>query len=570
MMRGKTAMAMAVRSPSGDVLLETKRLKGARKWYNKVPVLRGLIAFFVSLITGVDTLLKSASVCAPEEETPGKGWMMLSVFLGLALGIGLFILLPSFLSTLLFDTLLNIENVLLSSLLEGVLRILIFILYLFLVSRIKDIRRTFMYHGAEHRTINCYEKGLDMTVENVQKCSTRHNRCGTTFLFFVMIVSILIFSLANWLFASLGINADNYGKVAIIFIKFGIRLALLPFVAGLSYELLKFLAFLPDNKFTLVLRAPGLALQRLTTYPPTDDMAEVALKSFLAVAEMDENAEIKEVSFGEMSLQEIRTVINEALKGTNADSSECDWILCDTLKKRRSELSQVEKINLEQYRRISDILVRRQKQEPLWYILGYTDFYRNRIMVNNSVLIPRPETERLCEEAIKRIGDKDGAEVLDLCTGSGCIALAIAKNTKAHVSASDISEKALEVAKQNLKGLAETVKSDLFENLSGRKFDFIISNPPYIEKAVIETLDSEVKNYEPIEALDGGEDGLDFYRKIIESAPAYLNGGGTVLFEIGYNQAQSVVGLLEKDFEDFEVIKDYGGLDRVVVAKLKG
>lgn len=568
MMRGKTAMAMAVRSPGGDILLETKRLKSGGKWYSKVPVLRGLIAFFVSLFTGVDTLLKSASVSAPEDEVPGKGWMTFSVILGLALGIGLFILLPSFLATLLFDTWLKINSVLLSSLLEGVLRILIFVLYLFLVSRIKDIRRTFMYHGAEHRTINCYEKGLDLTVENVQKCSTRHNRCGTTFLFFVMIVSILIFSLANWLFSIAGISAENYGKVANIFIKFGIRLALLPFVAGLSYELLKFLAFLPDNAFTNILRAPGLALQRLTTYPPTDDMAEVALKSFLAVAEMDNDPNIAEVSFGEIPIAEIRAIIAKELEGTNADCSESDWILCDALKKRRNELREVTKTDINQYRRIREILERRKNCEPLWYVLGYTDFYRNRIIVNNSALIPRPETELLCETAIKLIGDAPAA-VLDLCTGSGCIALAVAKNTKAAVTASDISAKALSVAAQNLKGAAEIVESDLFENLAGRKFDFVISNPPYIAKAVIETLDTEVKNYEPLEALDGGEDGLDFYRRIIADAPEHLNDGGRLLLEIGYDQAAPVTELLGEKFYNIEVIKDYGGNDRVVCAAVK-
>ena len=568
MMRGKTAMAMAVREPNGEILLETKRLKSTRKWYMKTPVLRGLVSFFISLFTGVDTLLKSAAVSSPEDETPSKGWMTFSVILGLVLGIGLFILLPSFLSTLLFDTWLKSENVLLSSLLEGILRILIFVLYLFLVSRIKDIRRTFMYHGAEHRTINCYEKGYEMTVENVQKCSTRHNRCGTTFLFFVMIISILVFSLANRLFSLAGINAENYGKVANVFIKMGIRLALLPLVAGLSYELLKFLAFLPDNKFTNVLRAPGLALQRLTTYPPTDDMAEVALKSFLAVAEMDENPEIGEISFGEIPVKDIRAVIEKELSGTNADASEVDWILCDALKKRRSELRDVQKIDLSQYRRIREILSRRKNCEPLWYVLGYTDFYRNRIIVNNSVLIPRQDTEILCETAIKRIAGGEPS-VLDLCTGSGCIALAIAKNTRAKVTASDVSKKALSVAAQNLKGCAETVESDLFENLAGRKFDFIVSNPPYIAKAVIDTLDTEVKNYEPLEALDGGDDGLDFYRRIISAAPEYLNASGTLMLEIGFDQAESVVSLLNENFENIEIIKDYGGNDRVVAATLK-
>ncbi|MDE7395726.1 MAG: DUF1385 domain-containing protein, partial [Clostridiales bacterium] len=197
MMRGKHSMAMAVRAPDGSIMLETTRLKGAR-WYNKVPIVRGVVSFVQSLISGVTTLMRSAEVSSPDEETPGKGWMAFAVVLGVVLAVGLFILLPSFLNTLLFEKAIKLEAhfgkktaILLSSLFEGVLRILIFVLYLFIVSRMRDIRRTFMYHGAEHRTINCYEKGYDMTVEIVQKCSTRHNRCGTTFLFFVMIVSIL-------------------------------------------------------------------------------------------------------------------------------------------------------------------------------------------------------------------------------------------------------------------------------------------------------------------------------------------------------------------------------------------
>ena len=182
MMRGSTSMAMAVRSPDGSIMLETSRLKG-RRWYSKVPIVRGVVSFVSSLVTGMGTLMRSAEVSTPDEETPGKGWMAFAVIVGVLLAVGLFILLPGFLGDLLFKELINLKSlvgyktaILLESLFEGILRILIFVLYLLIVSRMKDIRRTFMYHGAEHRTINCFEKGYDMTVENVQKSSTRHNR----------------------------------------------------------------------------------------------------------------------------------------------------------------------------------------------------------------------------------------------------------------------------------------------------------------------------------------------------------------------------------------------------------
>jgi release factor-specific protein-(glutamine-N5) methyltransferase len=564
MMRGKGAMAMAVRSPEGNILLQTKRLKSAKSWYKRIFIIRGLAAFFISLVTGVDTLLKSAAVSAPEEETPSKGWMGFSVVLGLGLGIALFILLPSLLAGLLFDG----DSVLLSSLTEGVIRIGIFVLYLFSVGFMKDIRRTFMYHGAEHRTINCYEKGLDMTVENVQKCSTRHNRCGTTFLFFVMIVSILLFSLANWLFWQIGINPNNYGGVALVFIKFGIRLALLPLVAGLSYELLRFLAALPDNAFTNILRAPGLALQRLSTREPDDSMAAVALKSFLAVAEMDGNENVREVKFGQMSLTEARKIIADDLAGTDADKAEADWILCDALKCRRAALASIAEIDMEQYRRIKAVTAERKKGRPLWYVLGYTDFYGIRMRICEGALIPRPETELLCERAIQIIKEREGAQtVLDLCTGSGCVALAIAKNTDASVTASDVSDGAIAAANENLlplKDRVRVVKSDMFAEFSGKRFDIIVCNPPYVASADVDTLDRSVKDFEPRIALDGGADGLGFYRKIAACAYEHLNNGGVLLLEVGAGQAGAVAELLGGKFKNIAVKKDLNGIERII------
>ena len=573
MMRGATSMAMAVRAPDGGIMLETERLKG-RRWYNKVPVVRGVVSFVASLAGGMKTLMRSAEVSSPEEETPGKGWMAFAVILGVLLAVGLFILLPGFLGDLLFKDLINLKNllgarnaILLESLFEGLLRIIIFVLYLLIVSRMKDIRRTFMYHGAEHRTINCYEKGCEMTVEHVQKCSTRHNRCGTTFLFFVMVISILVFALARWALSFIPLGdggswSDNR------WILTGARLALLPLVAGISYELLRGLALLPDNWFTNVLRAPGLALQRLTTYPPEDDMAEVALKSFLAVLEMDADQSVKPVKFGEHDplkvSKEIKTALTVYGLSEREAESETDWILCFALNLRRNELKAVRKIGHADYKKATEILERRIGGEPLDYILGQSEFFGNKIKVTPDVLIPRMETEILADEAIKLIGEKD-AEVLDLCTGSGCVAVAIAKATRARVTAADISESALKVAAMNFEGLnAETVLSDMFASVDG-KFGYIVCNPPYIRSADVDELSAEVRA-QPILALDGGEDGLSFYRRIADGYRDKLGIGGTLLLEIGFNQAEQIKEIFGKDAE-VKIIKDLDGNDRVAIVR---
>lgn len=571
MMRGARSMAMAVRSPDGDIMLETQRLPD-RRWYAKVPVVRGVVSFVSSLVTGMRTLMRSAEVSSPEEETPGKGWMAFAVILGVLLAVGLFILLPGALNDLILGKAVRLERfvgaktrILLESLFEGVLRILIFVLYLFLVSRMKDIRRTFMYHGAEHRTINCYEKGYDMTVENVQKCSTRHNRCGTTFLFFVMVVSILVFALARWALSYIPLGSKTWADNRLILTA--ARLVLLPLVAGLSYELLRGLASLPDNAFTNVLRAPGLALQRLTTYPPEDEMAEVALKSFLAVLAMDEDASIAPVKFGEHAMADVKKEATTALTAYGLDAreaeAETDWLLCRVLSMRRNELAAVKTVYAGHYKEIRALLERRTAGEPLDYILGESEFFGHKIKVNESVLLPRMETETLAELAVKEIGERE-CRVLDLCTGSGCVALAVAKATRASVVASDISDAALAVAERNLAGEnAQTVQSDLFASVEGT-FDVIVSNPPYIRRGDIAGLAEEVRR-QPTIALDGGEDGLAFYRRIQEDYRAYLNEGGVLLLEIGYDQAESVRGIFGTDIT--RIVKDLDGNDRVAIVR---
>ncbi len=217
-------------------------------------------------------------------------------------------------------------------------------------------------------------------------------------------------------------------------------------------------------------------------------------------------------------------------------------------------------------------LAKRLTHMPVQYITGYQNFMGLEFMVSKDVLIPRMDTETLVEEVL-RLG-LSNVRVLDICTGSGCILLSILKYVYGSSGVGvDISDGALGVAKANSEALgidATFIKSDMFENIpKDERFDIVVSNPPYIRSDVIGTLMSEVKDYEPLLALDGSEDGLKFYRIIADRAPEYLNNGGMLFLEIGYDQGAEVSALLSAaGFMDVEVIKDLSGLDRVVSGRI--
>ena len=226
---------------------------------------------------------------------------------------------------------------------------------------------------------------------------------------------------------------------------------------------------------------------------------------------------------------------------------------------------------LEAYR---ELLARREQREPVAYILGNWDFMGLTFRVNGDVLIPEQDSELLVEEAMRFC--EDGMKVLDLCTGSGCIGLSLLRFTNyTNLVATDISAKALDVARSNAESLglsdrATFIETDLFPEIpdKDKRYDLILSNPPYIASSVIEGLAPEVRDYEPRLALDGDEDGLAFYRRIVQNAGDYLYSSGYLIMEIGYDQAEAVTGLMEADgrYHDIEVIKDYGGNDRVIRA----
>ncbi len=224
-------------------------------------------------------------------------------------------------------------------------------------------------------------------------------------------------------------------------------------------------------------------------------------------------------------------------------------------------------------KRYFELIQKRTEHVPLQYLTGTQEFMGLEFLVNENVLIPRQDTECLVEEAM--LVTEDGMQVLDMCTGSGCIIISLAKyKNEIDACGVDISEDALLLARKNAEGNqvdVEFVKSNLFENIeTSRKFDIVVSNPPYIETSQIEMLMPEVRDYEPRLALDGDEDGLIFYRKITERVVDYLRPGGWLLYEIGCNQGDSVSKILEdKGFLEVSVVKDLAGLPRVVKGRLR-
>ncbi len=288
MMRGPALSAMAVRLPDGEIDVETWETASGKKWYKKAPFIRGVFNMVDSLLFGYKCLMRSATKSGLEEEEPSKfeQWLaarlgknlstVVSVFalvMGVGLAILLFTALPAFLISLL-GKLIEITPMG-KSLLEGLTKIGIFVAYLALVSKMPDIRRVFEYHGAEHKTIACYEAGEELTVENVRAKLRFHPRCGTSFLLIVLVISILVFSVVSW---------------ESVLLRVVLKIALLPVVVGISYEIIKY-AGRHDNALTRAISAPGLWLQRLTTNEPDDSQIEVAIASMMPVIPVEEGAD---------------------------------------------------------------------------------------------------------------------------------------------------------------------------------------------------------------------------------------------------------------------------------------
>ena len=282
MMRHGDDYAVAVRKPDGEIFVQKEEYHSVIKWkaLTKIPFIRGVFNFIDSMVLGIKTLMFSAEFYEDEEEVKSEKelteeeiakkekqekWMMnATVAISVVIAVAVFMVLPYFLSSLLKPLMPSYH---LRTLVEGFVRIGIFILYIALISRMDDIQRTFMYHGAEHKCINCIEHGLPLTVDNVRIRSRQHKRCGTSFLFFVLAISIILLMLI---------------QVESPLMRVIVRIALIPVIAGISYEVLK-LAGRSENPIINLLSRPGLAIQKLTTKEPDDSMIEVAIQAVEAV-----------------------------------------------------------------------------------------------------------------------------------------------------------------------------------------------------------------------------------------------------------------------------------------------
>lgn len=269
MMRTPGAMAVAVRKPNGEISVKTRLLTppAARHWLLRLPLVRGVVTLGQSLILGVQALNFSANESLEEEgESLGVVSLSLTLLVAFALGIGLFVYLPLLLTNLLKAYVpLVADSSLVFNLIDGIIRIAFFLAYIFGISLIKDLRRVFEYHGAEHKTIYAYEHGDELTPAQADKYSTLHPRCGTNFLLIVMLLSMLVFSV---------LRAD-----AAFYVKFLSRLVFIPLIAGISYEIIRFAGKNQAKTWVRRLMAPGLYLQKITTKPPSPAQVEVAIRS---------------------------------------------------------------------------------------------------------------------------------------------------------------------------------------------------------------------------------------------------------------------------------------------------
>ncbi|MBM7835369.1 peptide chain release factor N(5)-glutamine methyltransferase [Clostridium sardiniense] len=565
MMRGSKGMATAVRKEDGNIEVEVRKITPITKKYKilNMPFIRGGFILIDSLIQGIKSLNYSASFFEDTEPSAFEDWLKkkfgdksndviitFTMFISFILSAFLFIAIPTGVASLFSK--LNISSIGLN-MIEAAIRIGILLLYMWGISKLDDIYRLFQYHGAEHKTIFCYESGEPLKVENVKKYSRFHPRCGTNFLFLIMFVSIIVFAFTGW---------------GSFFERLLLRIILIPVVSGITYELIKWLGK-SDNKLAKIIAAPGLKLQEITTREPDDSQIEVAIRSLRAAEGLPEE---------EMTITELLDEGTKILLNVDKENARLDATLLLGHIIGRDRLYILthgeENINNNDKKKYLELIEKRKLKMPIKYILGSCEFMGLDFDVEEGVLIPRGDTEILVEEVLNHIGDDEKLDICDLCSGSGAIGISLAHYRRnINVDEIDYFEKPEKITIKNIKkhkleDRIRFIKSDLLKVVidEDKKYDIIVSNPPYIKEEEIRTLMDDVKRYEPHSALSGGEDGLVFYRRIVNESKILLKGKGILAFEIGHDQGDEVKTLMEENnFKDVRVIKDLAGHDRVVV-----
>lgn len=601
MMKGPNGYSIAVRTPDGSIDVKKYRNKPGK--FTKIPVLRGMYSFIDSLITGYKSIMASAeSAMIDLEEDELEKWLkkhfgakaadvltMIAGVLGGMLALVLFMVLPTTFTGII-DHFIPLGG--LKAAVEGISKLIIFIIYLWLVSKMNEIKRVFQYHGAEHKTISCYEAGEELTVENVRKHTRFHPRCGTSFMFIVLLVSIAVFSFVPW--------KSTLGRVAM-------KVVFLPVVVGIAYEILRYTGR-NVNACTKLMAAPGLWFQRLTTNEPDDSMIEVAIASVNAIlpetvvkkepevaeeqpaeqAEAVENTEkTEEITETEETPEEIPLPVSNRLNDVFREMQkillynenceprfEANQLMQFVLGADRLTLGPDYEMTEEAKKQLITLSLKRAEGYPLQYILGTWQFFDLDLEVGEGVLIPRADTEDVVMAAIDALKDTACPAVIDLCSGSGAIALAIKRFIPdASVVAVEKYDEAFAYLKRNIEKtglMVLPVQYDVFKYdfvCEEEAFDMIISNPPYIDPRLEGKLQTEV-SYEPGTALFAEDYGLRFYKFIAQYYRPALKEGGLMVFEHGYDQAKDVENILYK--AKYSVVKrivDTAGNPRGIIAR---
>lgn len=497
----------------------------------KSPFLRGFLFLFYGLVLFFDSINSCLAVLKTKKEVKSVWKILLLVvacLLGCALSVFLFGYLPSEFGFLICGVKSSFFT---RNLVILIFKILFLYVFVFALRVVPYVCELFRFNSA------LCKKRLKKDDANVPNF--------LNYLVFVVLLDTIVVTLCGM----------NFGFL----LNFLVQIFIAALCISVGYEILDchIFSFLKYVTLFLVCSKPT------RTHLETVEVALYEMNSLQKGREFmsDENKKSFAVVYSEVK--------NKLASAGITDKSDAEWIIATVLGKNRAEVKLVASVSDKQYADIMRAAERRAKGESVDNIFGFTEFYGLTFDVNKKVLTPRMETELLVEQVLKVQKQYKKCTILDVGTGSGAIAISVAKNCDAQVTAVDVSTQALAVAESNAKknGVkVEFVHSNLFDNLKRkRKFDIIVSNPPYIPSTEIEKLDKNVRECDPILALDGGEDGLDFYRSIISKARDRLNAKGQIFFEVGKGQAASVRRLLrENGFEQIRTTKDYNKIERIV------
>lgn len=532
----------------GGVLLKDK----GKLW--SLPILRAFTYFFCCFIFYFKAIFLQEELGINYQAKTKKGKQAEKVsnvslyLLALAVVISIFIvgfLAVGFAPSKLFDKFFGrMTDKFFRNLMIAVLRVVILYVIMFVLRFMPFMQSFYSFNGAG----NLYMSGKGERLREINYPLNFLN------------LALIVFGFSTFVISLAGINVSWFVN---LIANLAIFLSTIPF----CYELLRFAS---GGKWKW-LKDLLVVSNWLVTITPNTTHNEVLI---VAKREMENFEEFAKTGKGEIPMSAVYAEMTTKLKAQDRlDESDIDWIVATVMNKNRAEVKLCRSVSEKEYRDIMRACERRAKGEPLSNIFGFVEFYGLRFDVNKKVLSPRMDTEVMVEEVIKKAREIDAKNILDLCTGSGAIAVTLAKYTDCKIFASDISKQALAVAEQNAKKNEVKIDfscSDLTKGLKkSRKYDIIVSNPPYIKSGEIEKLDVEVKKYDPRLALDGGDDGLDFYRKIAAECPEKLAKKGWLYLEVGKGQADDVCSLLQQNgFDNVGTIKDYNKIERVVYGRI--